>query len=119
MGILKWLPLFIVGAVLQGATQLCLKKGAQKHQDVRGLRYFLNIVRNKWVIIGVLIYLVEMVLWIVLLMYIPLAVAFPLTGIQEVIMIVFAAFVLKESVSKMEWAGAFFIALGIVFIVQL
>lgn len=118
MGILKWLPLFIVGAILQGATQLCLKKGAQKHRAIHGIAYFLNIVRNKWVIIGVLIYLLEMVLWIVLLMYIPLAVAFPLTGIQEVIMIVFAAFILKESVSRIEWTGAFFIALGIVFIVQ-
>ena len=118
MGIVKWLPLFILGAVLQGATQLCLKKGAQRHQDVQGIRYMLNVVRNKWVIIGVLIYLLEMVLWVVLLMYIPLAIAFPLTGIQEVIMILFAAFVLKESVSRMEWAGAFLIAMGIAFIVM-
>ena len=51
------------------------------------------------------------------LMYIPLTVAFPLTGIQKVIIIMFAAFVLKESVSRIEWAGVLLISLGIVFIV--
>lgn len=117
-GNLKCFPLFILGAVLESATQLCLKKGALKHQDVHGLQYLLNVVRNKWVITGVLIYLLEMVLWIVLLMYIPLTIAFPLTGIQKVMIILFAAFVLKEGVSKIEWAGVFFIALGISFIVR-
>ena len=118
MEILKWFPLFILGAVLQGATQLCLKKGAQRHQDVHGIKYILNVVRNKWVLLGILIYLFEMVLWVVLLMYIPLAIAFPLTGIQEVLMIFFAVFVLKESVRHIEWAGVFMIATGIVFLVM-
>ncbi len=117
MGILKWLPLFIVGAILESVTQLLLKKGALKNQHVHGFRYLLNIIRNKWVIIGILVYVLQMILWVVLLMYIPLTIAFPLTGIQKVIIILFAALVLKESVSRVEWAGVFFIAMGIVFIV--
>ena len=36
------------------------------------------------------------------LMYILLTVSFPLTGIQKVIIIIFAAFFLKESVSRIE-----------------
>jgi len=117
MGIVKWLPLFILGAVLESVTQVFLKKGALKNQNVHGMQYLLNVARNKWVITGVLVYVLQMILWVVLLMYIPLTIAFPLTGIQKVIIIIFAAIVLKESVSRMEWAGVFLIALGIVFIV--
>ncbi len=117
MEIVKWLPLFVLGAILESVTQIFLKRGALTNQDVHGIRYLLNVVRNKWVITGILVYLLQMVLWVVLLMYIPLTIAFPLTGIQKVIIIMFAAIVLKESVSRIEWAGVFLIALGIVFIV--
>ena len=113
----KWLPLFIVGAVLESVTQLFLKKGASTNQHLRGLDYLLKVVRDKWVVSGVLVYVLQMILWVVLLMYIPLTIAFPLTGIQKVIIILFAAFVLKESVSRIEWAGVLLITAGIAFII--
>jgi drug/metabolite transporter (DMT)-like permease len=59
-----------------------------------------------------------MVIWIVLLSYIPLSVAFPLTGIQKIIIILFSVFVLREHVSNAEWLGVGITALGIAVIVQ-
>lgn len=114
---LKWLPLFIVGAILESVTQLLLKKGAMTNQHHLGVRYLLNVIRNKWVVSGVLIYFLQMILWVILLMYIPLTIAFPLTGIQKIVIILFAALILKENVSRIEWAGVILITLGIIFIV--
>jgi drug/metabolite transporter (DMT)-like permease len=116
--LVKFFPLFIAGATMESASHLCLKKGATANHDVNGIAYYLKLLRNRWVIAGILTYFVEMVIWIVLLTYIPLSVAFPLTGIQKVIIILFSVFVLKEKVSALEWLGVGIIAAGIAVIVQ-
>ncbi len=116
--LIKWAPLFILGAAMESTTQLCLKKGAVAHQEESGVTYYLRLIRNKWVITGILSYVIEMVIWIVLLMYIPLSVAFPLTGLQKIFIILFSVFILKEQVSKMEWLGVGITALGIAVIGQ-
>lgn len=118
MWLLKWLPLFVVGASMESVTQLCLKKGALIHREIRGLSYYLNLLRTKWVIGGILAYFVEMVIWIVLLSHIPLSIAFPLTGIQKIFIIFFSLLVLKERVTRIEWLGIGITVLGIAVIVQ-
>jgi drug/metabolite transporter (DMT)-like permease len=118
MGILKWLPLFVTGAALESTTQLCLKKGAMAHRETEGLAYYLEVVRNRWVILGILAYLGEMTLWVVLLTYLPLSIAFPLTGIQKVMIVLFSVWVLKEQVAPVEWVGVGITLLGVTVIVQ-
>lgn len=118
MLLIKWIPLFMAGAAMESTTQLCLKKGAAAHCETSGFSYYLKIIKNKWVITGILAYLVEMIIWIVLLSYIPLSIAFPLTGIQKIFIIFFSVLVLKERVSKVEWLGVGITALGIAVIVQ-
>ena len=103
---------------MESTTQLCLKKGAVTHRETGGLAYYAKLLRNRWVITGILAYLIEMVIWVVLLTYIPLSVAFPLTGIQKIFIIFFSVFVLKEQVSATEWFGVGITALGIAVIVQ-
>jgi drug/metabolite transporter (DMT)-like permease len=116
MSLIKWAPLFILGATMESITQICLKKGALIHSETRGFAYYLKLLRNKWVITGILSYLVEMVNWIVLAAYIPLSVAFPLTGLQKIIIILFSVFVLKEHVSRTEWLGFGITSAGIMVI---
>jgi len=108
------MPLFIIGATLESLTQISLKKGATIHSKRRGLVYYLNLIKEKWVIIGLLSYGIEMIIWILLLSYIPLSIAFPLTGVQQVLLILFSAFVLKEKINNFEWFGLGLISLGIV-----
>lgn len=103
---------------MESTTQLCLKKGATDHSDTGGVLYYLRLLKNKWVITGILAYFVEMVIWIILLSYIPLSVAFPVTGIQKIIIIFFSVLILKEKVSTTEWVGVGITALGIAVIVQ-
>jgi drug/metabolite transporter (DMT)-like permease len=118
MKLIKWLPLFFLGAALESTTQISLKKGATIHRETGGLGYYLSLLKEKWVIIGLLSYGVEMVIWIFLLSAIPLSVAFPLTGIQQVFLILFSAFILKEKINRAEWLGVGLIAIGIGIIVR-
>jgi len=116
MSLIKWAPLFILGATMESVTQICLKKGASIHHETRGLAYYLDLIRNRWVITGILAYVIEMINWIILVSFIPLSVAFPLTGLQKIIIILFSVFVLKEHVSTIEWLGFGMTAAGILVI---
>ena len=116
MWLIGWAPLFILGATMESVTQICLKKGALAHCGTRGFAYYIKLLRNKWVITGILAYFVEMINWIILVSFIPLSVAFPLTGLQKIIIVLFSVFVLKEHVSRTEWLGVAITALGVALI---
>jgi len=118
MKLIKWLPLFFLGAGLESTMQISLKKGATIHRETRGLSYYFSLLKEKWVIIGLLSYGIEIVVWIFLLSVIPLSIAFPLTGIQQVFLILFSALVLNEKINKAEWLGVGLIAIGIAIIVR-
>lgn len=116
MWLLKWIPLFMFGAALESTTQVFLKKGAAVHSGTGGMRYYLKLLRNRWVIAGILIYLLEMVIWIVLLAHIPLSIAFPLTGFQKIFIILLSVILFREKVNRMEWIGVGLTCLGIALI---
>ncbi|TAN62615.1 hypothetical protein EPN18_04405 [bacterium] len=111
--ILQWMPLFITGAALESTTQIFLKKGALEHSSHDGLKYYFKLLKNKWVLTGIGLYLIEMVIWIILLSVIPLSVAFPITGVQKIMIILFSFLVLKEKISRVEWFSIGITALGI------
>ncbi|MFI5322687.1 MAG: EamA family transporter [Thermodesulfobacteriota bacterium] len=117
MKLVKWLPLFFLGAALESTMQISFKKGATIHMERKGLGYYFGLLKEKWVIIGLLSYGIEMVIWILLLSAIPLSIAFPLTGIQQVFLILFSAFILKEKIDRVEWLGVGLVAAGIGIIV--
>jgi undecaprenyl phosphate-alpha-L-ara4N flippase subunit ArnE len=117
MSLLKWIPLFLLDAASESTMQIFLKKGAEENRTVYGIKYYLSLLINKWVILGILVYVIDMVIWLVLLANIPLSVAFPLTGTQKIFIIFFSAFILKETVSFIEWVGIGFIIVGLTTIV--
>ncbi len=118
MWLIKWIPVFMLAAVLESVGQISFKKGALIHGNVKGIKYYLLLLKDKWVITGIVTYTIEMIIWIFLLSYIPLSIAFPLSGLQQLIIILFSVFFLKEKINNMEWLGAGFIALGISIIVK-
>ena len=118
MNLLHWLPLFILGSLSESTTQLCLKKGVNANIEFAGLRYYLELLKNRWIICGISVFLIDMVVWLVLLAHIPLSIAFPMTGLQKIFIIFFTAFILKEQVDRIEWLAIALIAIGLLVIIQ-
>ncbi|MDA8084785.1 MAG: hypothetical protein M0024_14105 [Nitrospiraceae bacterium] len=118
MALVKWIPFFLASAALETATQVFLKKGADVHSRTGGVRYYIKLLRNRWVVGGILLYLVEMAIWIVLLANIPLSIAFPFTGIQKIFMIAVAVLIFREKVTGTEWLGIATISAGILLIIS-
>lgn len=118
MWLLKWVPLFIAAATLESIGQILFKKGASAHHSIQGIHYYASLIRNKWVVTGLFSYAIEMIIWIFLLSNIPLSIAFPLSGLQQLFIILFSAVILKERVNNLEWLGVGLIALGTSIIVN-
>lgn len=116
MQIVKILPLFILSAVLESATHLLLKKGANRHAAGAGVAYYLNLLRDRDVLAGIGIFVLESFIWVVILMFLPLSIAFPLTGLQKILLVSFTALVLREPTHPREWLAMGFIAAGLTLI---
>jgi undecaprenyl phosphate-alpha-L-ara4N flippase subunit ArnE len=115
---IKWIPFFILEAIFEGGYQICFKKGTSDYTDVSGIKYYLKLLSNKWIIIGLISALIEMIVWIFIVEKLPLSIAFPLTGMQSLTIICTAIFILKEKISKVEWIGIIFIIAGICIIAR-
>ncbi len=115
---IKWLPLFLLGALLETIGQLCFKKAATEHRAESGLAYYLRLAGNAVVLAGILAYAMEMLLWLFLLAHIPLSIAFPLAGLQQLIILSASWLFLRERVTRLELLGAACIAAGLLTIAR-
>lgn len=116
MWLFEWVPYFIFSALLESLGQIGFKKGASCHAEKTGISYYQALFTNRWIITGLLCYGIEMLIWLYILTSIPLSVAFPLAGLQQMFIIIFAACVLGEKIGRYEWLGVGLIAIGISFI---
>ncbi len=114
----KWVPLFIVGALLETLGQLCFKQAATTHRAASGIAYYLRLAATPAVLGGILAYMAEMILWVYLLAHIPLSIAFPMAGLQQLIILSVSWLWLRERVSRTELLGAASIAAGIFLIAR-
>ena len=91
MWLIKWIPWFLLAATLEGIGQLFFKKTANGNQHLSGWSYHVQLLTCRYVYFGIISYLLEMSIWLFLLSNIPLSVAFPLSGLQEMVIILIAA----------------------------
>ncbi|MGH2806441.1 MAG: EamA family transporter [Actinomycetota bacterium] len=66
--------------------------------------------------IGLFLFGISAVFWLVVLSRVRLSVAYPLVGISYIIIVALARFMLHEHVPVLRWVGVVIIALGIVVI---
>ncbi len=114
----NWIPLFLLAAVLESIGQISFKKAAMANREAQGVHYYLRLAGNKWALGGIFSYGIEMILWVFLLSRIPLSIAFPLAGLQQLVIIFVSYLVLHERINKAEWLGAGLIAVGLSIIVK-
>jgi drug/metabolite transporter (DMT)-like permease len=117
MNLILWIPFFVLKAVLEGVGHIFLKKGSAKYAEVEGMRFYFLLLRDKLVIWALAINVFEMILWVLVLAYIPVSLAFPLTGMNEIFVIFASAYFLKEHINTQEWIGISSIFIGILIII--
>ena len=115
--ILLWFALSVVCDV---AGQLCLKLGADDLPDDGAStgEMALAMLRSAWIAGGVLIYIVEIFVWLRILAEVPLSIAFPIASLNFLGVTLASAVFLKEPVGRRQWFGAVLITLGVVVVAR-
>ena len=92
-----------------GTNQLSksTKAGCQGHMD-----NIIAALKRKEISIGVIVYIVEYIIWIGFLSTTPLSIAYPLSSITIVLILLASAFFLGEKVGKNRWLGGLLIIAG-------
>jgi len=104
--------LVIAAAVLGALGQLNFKLGS----DNLSLK-IRDLLRNRYLFIGVILYGISTVMFIVALKGGELSVLYPLVATSYIWTILLAKKVLNEKINVYKWAGVAMIMLGVVFII--
>ncbi len=82
------------------------------------IKILLIIFTNKFVITGIVLYLISMFFWIGVLSKIDLSAAYPFVSIGVILTVVLAAITLHESIPLLRLAGIFITLSGVYLIVS-
>jgi drug/metabolite transporter (DMT)-like permease len=113
-----YLPIILVGVLLNAAAQLCLKQGMNKvghfafsWQNILpiGQQVFLN----PYILLGLFSYVVSVVVWLLALSRVDVSYAYPMLSIGYIVNAVAAYLWLHESLSMMKILGIAVIMLGV------
>lgn len=112
--------LILVGALLNTAGELFLKRGASTEAHVGGVAGAMGLtpLLSGWTWVGIVSYVLSFLTWLRVLRTIPLSIAFPLINVVHVFVPVGASIFLHEHVSLTRWAGITLIILGVLAIMK-
>lgn len=107
----------IIGVVVY---ELLLKAGASATADPTRSWLWLGISALQspliWIAIGVIV--VDLIIWLYILRYIPLSIAFPLSRTVDVLVPISCWLILKEAISPLRWCGIALVILGLVIVAK-
>lgn len=113
MWLINWIPWFILSAIFESYGQVAFKKAASSANHLSGYCYFTGLAKSYHLYLGIVSYLGEMAVWLYLIANLPLSVAFPLSGLQEMILVLLATLIFREKVPRCAWFGVLLIAIGV------
>lgn len=80
--------------------------------------FALRTLSNGWIWIGLIIILIETLTWFIVLSKIDLSLAFPVSSLSYIFVILASAFMLHEHVGANRWIGTLIIIAGISLVVK-
>jgi undecaprenyl phosphate-alpha-L-ara4N flippase subunit ArnE len=111
--------LLLVTVLCDVCGQVCFKLGvghddtAIKKRRAGVAGFVLDLVGSPWVVAGLLIYVVEFIVWFAALTLAPLSVAFPFMALSYCGVVIASRWILHERVSRRRWLGTIAIAGGV------
>lgn len=113
------LGLLIVSVVFAIAGQLTLKSAMEEVGRIGAREVsaagetIKRAVKEPRLWIGLTLFAVSAIFWLVVLSRVPLSVAYPFVGVSYILIVGFSRFFLNEHVPTLRWIGVFVVALGI------
>lgn len=113
--------IIIIGVIIGALGQISIKTGLQQIGDVKFsnissvVSFIFEAVKNKFILLGLLLSAISAVLWIITLSKIDLSFGYPLaSGLFFIVMIILSSIMLKEKISIMQLIGTAIILFGVV-----
>ena len=114
----KYLPLILLGVLLNAAAQLALKQGMHQIGQFEFrletlCRASLAAALSPFVLVGLACYVVSVAVWLLVLSRVEVSFAYPLLSVGYVVVALVGWLVFQEAVSPVRWAGILMICLGV------
>ena len=119
---IKTIALILCSVFLATTGQLLLKTGMGRvgyvdtQRITRPLQLIWQVVRTWEVMLGLTLFVLSAVSWLIVVSRVPLSFAYPFVGITYVLLALFSKFVLKEHVPTLRWLGVALIVAGVVLV---
>jgi drug/metabolite transporter (DMT)-like permease len=113
------IALLVVSVVLAIAGQLVLKTAMSQIGRIGSAEVWApkqtigKAIREPRLWIGLFLFAVSALFWIVVLSRIPLSVAYPFVGVSYILIVAFSRLLLHEHVPGLRWLGVVVVAIGI------
>ena len=110
----------VVSVCLATIGQFLLKAGMDKVGPIsadrvrKPVELVMTVIRTPQVIVGLGVFVISAVFWLIVLSRLPLSTAYPFAGLTYLLTALIARFGLHESVPGMRWVGILLIVGGII-----
>jgi drug/metabolite transporter (DMT)-like permease len=107
----------MIGVVIY---ELLLKAGASASADPsKTWSWFgVNALASPLTWLAIVVIVIDLIIWLYILRYIPLAIAFPLSRAVDVLVPISCWLILKEAISPLRWGGIALVIIGLVVVAK-
>jgi multidrug transporter EmrE-like cation transporter len=115
---MSYLPLIMLGVLLNAAAQLFLKEGMRRigHFEfiwANAVPIALQVAGNVFVLGGLLCYVISVAVWLLVLSRVEVSFAYPLLSVGYIVNAVAGYYLFQENLSIMRISGIVVICLGV------
>jgi drug/metabolite transporter (DMT)-like permease len=102
------------------AYELLLKAGANATTGLSHAWSWIGIsgLASPFTWIAIALIMVDLVIWLYVLKYIPLSIAFPLSRLVDVLVPISCWVILKEGISPLRWCGIALVIVGLAIVAK-
>jgi len=119
----RYLPLIILGVMLNACAQLALKQGMRQIGDFAFsieniLPIGIKVALNPFVILAIFCYVVSVVVWLLVLSRVDVSYAYPLLSLGYIVTAFAGRLFFGEVLGPVRWTGILIICLGVYLITR-
>lgn len=120
---MKYLPLILLGVLLNAAAQLSLKQGMRRigHFDfvwANILPIGMQVAANVYVLGGLFLYVISVAVWLLVLSRVEVSFAYPLLSVGYIVNAVAGYYLFQENLSLTRITGVLIICVGVYFVTK-